>query len=187
MSSAIRRIVVTGSESTGKTTLAGELAERLGGVMCPEFSREYADFKGAPLDRHDVEAIAMGQIGREDRVAARASGVMVLDTDLFSTAVYGPEYYGELAPWIEREAVRRRADLYLLMDIDVPWVADPHRDRAHRRAEMHDLFRAMLEKHGLAYATISGSWSDRSQRAVDAAMRTAAVFSHLSPPPGPAP
>jgi NadR type nicotinamide-nucleotide adenylyltransferase len=164
----VRRLVVTGSESTGKTTLAGELAKQLGGVVCPEFAREYADTKGAPLDRHDVEAIAMGQIGREDRVAAGLPAIMVLDTDLFSTAVYGPEYYGELAPWIEREALHRRGDLYLLMDIDVPWVPDPRRDRGHRRHEVHALFRAILEKHGLAYVTISGSWDDRRERAVAA-------------------
>ncbi len=139
--------------------------------MCPEFAREYADFKGAPLDRYDVEAIAMGQIGREDRVSARGSGVMVLDTDLFSTAVYGREYYGELAPWIEREAMRRRGDLYLLMNIDVPWVADPRRDRGDRREEMDELFRAMLEKHGLTYVTISGSWRERRDRAVIEAAR----------------
>jgi HTH-type transcriptional repressor of NAD biosynthesis genes len=93
---------------------------------------------------------------------------MVLDTDLFSTAIYGPHYYGELEPWIEREAIRRKGDLYLLMDIDVPWIADPLRDRGEQREHMHALFRAMLERHGLNHVTISGSWAERNERAIAA-------------------
>ena len=165
----IRRVIVTGSESTGKTTLAATLAERFGTVATPEFSREYADERRVPLDRHDVEAIAVGQIAIEDRHAPRARrGLMLLDTDLFSTVVYGNHYYGAIASWIERVAVERRGDLYLLMDIDVPWIADPIRDRGGQRAEMHDLFRSVLERHGLPFVTISGSWGERFERAARA-------------------
>jgi HTH-type transcriptional repressor of NAD biosynthesis genes len=67
--------------------------------------------------------------------------------------------------------MRRRGDLYLLMNIDVPWVPDPRRDRGDRREEMDELFRAMLEKHGLPYVTVSGSWRERTDRAVNEATR----------------
>jgi len=165
----VRRIVVTGSESTGKTTLARMLADRYGTVATPEFSREYADARKVPLDRHDVEAIAVGQIATEDRWMRRAQrGLVFLDTDLFSTVVYGPHYYGSLQPWIERVALERRGDLYLLLDIDVPWVHDPIRDRGEQRAEVHALFRGMLERYGLPYVTISGDWGERFQRALGA-------------------
>ena len=163
----MRRIVVTGSESTGKTTLARMLGERFDTIATSEFSREYADARRVPLDQHDVEAIAVGQIATEDRFALRAQhGLMVLDTDLFSTVVYGPHYYGTLQPWIERAALARRADLYLLLDIDVPWVPDSIRDRGEMRAHMHGLFRAMLERYGLPFVTIGGAWSARYERAV---------------------
>ena len=162
----MRRIVVTGSESTGKTTLAGQLAERYGTVATPEFSREYAEERRVPLDRHDVEAIAVGQIALEERYRPRANGMLVLDTDLFSTVVYGPHYYGMLAPWIERMAIERRGDLYLLMDIDVPWSADAIRDRGAQRPEMHALFTGMLERYRLPFVTISGGWAERFDRAV---------------------
>jgi NadR type nicotinamide-nucleotide adenylyltransferase len=163
----MRRIVVTGSESTGKTTLARALGERLATVATPEFSREYADARGVPLDQHDVEAIAMGQIALEDRRGLEARhGLMVLDTDLFSTVVYGPHYYGTLQPWIERAALERRGDLYLLLDIDVPWVPDAIRDRGQHRAHMHSLFRGMLERYGLPFVTIGGRWGERYERAV---------------------
>ncbi len=163
----MRRIVVTGSESTGKTTLAQMLGERFDTIATSEFSRVYADARGVPLDQHDVEAIAMGQIAMEDRRAREARhGLMVLDTDLFSTVVYGPHYYGTLQPWIERAALERRGDLYLLLDIDVPWVPDAIRDRGEQRAHMHRLFRGMLERYGLPSVTIGGSWGDRYKRAV---------------------
>lgn len=165
----MRRIVITGSESTGKTTLAGMLAERYDTVATPEFSREYAAERGAPLDRHDVEAIALGQMHSEERWARRARrDLMVLDTDLFSTVVYGRHYYGSLQPWIERAALERRADLYLLLDIDVPWVADPIRDRGGQRAEMHALFRGMVDRYALPYVTIGGGWTERFESAIRA-------------------
>ncbi len=163
---SVRRIVVTGSESTGKTTLAGRLAERYETVAAPEFSRVYAEGRRVPLDRHDVEAIATGQIALEDRFRRRANGLLVLDTDLFSTVVYGPHYYGTLEPWIEHRAVERRGDLYLLMDIDVPWTPDPIRDRGEQRARMHALFRTVLERHGLNHVTIGGAWEQRFERSV---------------------
>ena len=69
-------VVVTGSESTGKTTLAADLARYFDGVFVPEFVRGYADEKtaatGLPLDASDVEPIARGQIAMHDRVVAQA-------------------------------------------------------------------------------------------------------------------
>jgi NadR type nicotinamide-nucleotide adenylyltransferase len=169
----VRRIVITGSESTGKTTLAGMLAARYDTVATPEFSRDYAGGRHVPLDRHDVEAIAIGQIHSEDRWTPRARhGQLVLDTDLFSTVVYGRHYYGSLQPWIERVALERRGDLYLFLDIDVPWVADPIRDRGSQRAEMHALFRDMLDRYGLPYVTIGGDWPERFESAIRAVSRS---------------
>ena len=175
----MRRIVITGSESTGKTTLATMLAERYDTVAVPEFSREYAAGRAAPLDRHDVEAIALGQVHSEDRWARRArNGLLVLDTDLFSTVVYGGHYYGSVQHWIERVALDRRGDLYLLLDIDVPWVADPIRDRGRQRGEMHALFRGMLDRYNLPSVTIGGDWGERFERATRAIMAVTSEEQH---------
>jgi len=168
----VQRVVVTGSESTGKTTLAADLARRFGTVWVPEYAGAYLDEKvattGLPLDASDVEPIARGQIAAEDRGAAMAKGLLVLDTDLVSTTVYARHYYGACPAWIEQAARDRRADLYLLCDIDVPWVADPRRDRPHLREHMHSLFVGAVEALGAPYVTIRGPWPDRLATAVAA-------------------
>ena len=168
----MKRVVVTGSECTGKTTLAGDLARQFGTVCVAEYAREYLDRKvattGLPLDERDVEPIARGQIAAEDRGAATAKGLLVLDTDLVSTTVYARHYYGACPAWIDQAARDRRGDLYLLCDIDVPWVADSVRDRAHHREHIHALFVEALNTLGAPYVLIRGSWAARLTTAVAA-------------------
>lgn len=166
-----RRIVVTGSECTGKTTLVRYLAERLGAPWVEEYSRRYADGKGAPLDASDVEPIARGQIEAADAAVPGPSGILVLDTDLVSTVVYARHYYGSCPRWIEEAALARRGDLYLLCHPDVPWVADGVRDRGERRAEMHALFAAALRALGAPVADVTGERGGREERALLAVRR----------------
>ncbi len=163
-----RRVTVTGSESTGKTWLAERLAARFGTIWSREFSREYALNKGAPLDASDVEPIARGQIRGEDEMLHRARGLAILDTDLVSTVVYAGHYYGQCPPWIDAAAQSRLAELYLLCDIDVPWVGDPARDRPHARREIHTAFTEQLERYGAQYVAIRGMWEEREAAAVAA-------------------
>lgn len=163
---APRRVVVTGSESTGKTTLAERLAAHYGTVWVPEYARAYLDGKGKPLDTSDVEPIARGQIAAEDAGARAANRVVILDTDLVSTTVYAEHYYVEYQAWILSAARERISELYLLCGIDVPWVPDPQRDRSHLREKMHALFRGRLAELGANVVDITGSWDDRWRRAV---------------------
>jgi NadR type nicotinamide-nucleotide adenylyltransferase len=164
-------VVVTGSESTGKTTLAADLARRLGGLFVPEYARRYADSKletGEALDASDVEPIARGTIALHDRVMKNARGLVVLDTDLVSTAVYARHYYGECPPWIDQSVRERHGDLYLLCDIDVPWVPGPHRDRPDARPEIHAMFAEAVKALGVPTVLIQGSWEDRFSAALAA-------------------
>lgn len=161
MEGIARRVVLTGSESTGKTTLTADLARHYGAIWVPEFVRGYAEWKGAPLDAGDVEPIALGQIAAQDIGLERAHDLLLLDTDLLSTAVYADHYYGGCPEWITEAVRARRADLYLLLDIDVPWTPDPQRDRPHDRATMHALFRNALEIRGFRFEEIRGGWRER--------------------------
>ncbi|MCH7825440.1 MAG: ATP-binding protein, partial [Acidobacteria bacterium] len=120
----MKRVVVTGSECTGKTTLAGALARHYQVPWVPEFARRFVSEKGAAPAFADVEAIARGQVALEDEVAATASTLLIQDTDLLSTVVYSHHYYGACPAWVEAALQERCADLYLLAGIDVPWVAD---------------------------------------------------------------
>ena len=162
----LRRVTVTGSESTGKTWLARQLAHRFTAPWVPEFSREYAVHKGAPLDASDVEPIARGQLRAENDVLRRARGVAILDTDLVSTVVYAEHYYGSCPVWIEQRARERLADLYLLCDIDVPWVADRVRDRPGAREEIHAAFAERLARYGAKSVVVRGNWEEREAKAV---------------------
>ena len=157
----MRKVVLTGGESTGKTELAHNLGEHYGAPVAEEFVRSYAAARGGQLGFGDHGPIAKGQMANEDEAIARATDLVILDTDLVSTVVYCEHYFGRCPPWIEEEAVRRAGDLYLLLKPDIPWIADGVRDRGDRRDEMHDLFRGKLESLGLRCVDIGG---DRKQR-----------------------
>jgi NadR type nicotinamide-nucleotide adenylyltransferase len=167
------RVVLIGPESTGKTWLAGELAARYGVPWSPEHARAYVERHGQALTGADVDPIGRGQREGEDAAIGRAralgSPLVVLDTDLVSTMVYSRHYYGDCPPWIEEEAARRVADLYLLHHVDVPWAPDGHqREQPERREELLALFRGTLLALGARVADVSGPWEERRRRAVAA-------------------
>ena len=163
-----RRVVITGSESTGKTTLARDLGAHFGAPWVSEFARDYADAQtiaGRMLDATDVEPIARGTIDRQDAALGSGAAIVFLDTDLVSTVVYARHYYGRCPPWIEAAARDRLGDLYLLCDIDVPWIPDGVRDVPHERAHMHTLFAEELRSLGAQVVLINGTWGARFQHA----------------------
>lgn len=163
------RVVLTGSECTGKTTLATELAARYETVWVPEYARAYVSSQGRPLVFADVEPIARGQIAAEDALARGDRTLLIQDADLVSTLVYSRHYYGDCPGWIADAARERLADLYLLLHADVPWIADGlQRDRPEARAEIHALFDASLRSLGAHVADVRGSWDERLTTAVNA-------------------
>jgi NadR type nicotinamide-nucleotide adenylyltransferase len=161
------RVVLTGSESTGKTTLAGRLAAHYGVRHVPEFVREYAAAKQSPLEFADHGPIARGQMAMEDEAIAREKTLVIQDTDLLSTVVYCDHYFGSCPRWIIDAARARRPDLYLLCEIDVPWIEDGIRDRGHMREDMQVLFRAAVRASGAPYVVIEGHAEERFAAAVD--------------------
>ncbi len=153
-----RRICLTGPESTGKT----ELAKALGLPWVPEFAREYAETHGNDLSAADVEPIARGEIANLDLATG---DVVILDTDLISTVVYARSYYGSCPAWIEEEARNRRADLYLLLDTDLPWNPDAARDASgDAREDLFDAFRRALDEFETRWEIVSGTFEQRLER-----------------------
>jgi NadR type nicotinamide-nucleotide adenylyltransferase len=162
------RAVLTGSECTGKTTLATRLAAHYGIQFVPEFVREYAANKTGALDFADHGPIARGQIALEDEAIARAGSLVVQDTDLLSTVVYCDHYFGRCPRWIIDAARARRPDVYLLCEIDLPWVADGIRDRGDMREDMQTLFRAAVRASGAPFVVIEGDAGHRVAKAIEA-------------------
>lgn len=172
----LARIVVIGSESTGKTDLTTWLAEAIGVPWSAEYAREYAVARGggALLTAADVDPIARGQLALERAAAeaarAAAAPLVLHDTDLLSTAVYAEAYYGPDAvpEWVRHAALVRQADLYLFCDIDVPWHSDPVRDATADRAAMQDQFERALAARRVPVVRIGGSVEARREAALAA-------------------
>ena len=157
-------VCLIGPECTGKTTLAGRLATHFDAPWVPEFAREYALRAGRALTVDDVIPIATGEMALLDTAAP--GGLRILDTDLVSTVVYSLYYYGACPEWIEREAASRRADLYLLLDVDVPWSVDAVRDSEDARADLYAAFVSALTAIEARVVSINGSWEERFAGAV---------------------
>lgn len=171
------RVCTIGAESTGTTTLAADLAGSLGTVWVPEYGREYSlekfDAGDDSWTSAEFTAIAAEQARREDEAARECDRVLVCDTDAFATAVWHERYMGERSPAVEHIAEDRRRPgteigLYLLTDVDIPFVQDGYRDGRHIREWMHHRFVERLTETRRPYRLISGTRAARLAAARDA-------------------
>ncbi|QHT67459.1 ATP-binding protein [Rhodocytophaga rosea] len=164
----VKKIVLFGPESTGKTTLAQQLAAHYHTVWIPEYSRTYQEEQGRPLNISDVIPIARGQIRLEEEAFPKANNILICDTDILETKVYSEVYNGACPPWLLDTIPRRLADLYLLTQVDLPWIPDGIRDRPDDREQMYALFKKELYQLQLPFAEIWGSYQHRFVKAVEA-------------------
>jgi NadR type nicotinamide-nucleotide adenylyltransferase len=173
-----RRIVLTGPEASGKTTLAAALARHFRSPWLPEAARAYAVEVKRELTLEDVEPIARRAVAAEDRALATSPPLLLLDTDLISTVVYSRHYYGTCAQWIIDEARARRGDLYLLCKPDLPWESDGVRDRPEQRDEMFALFDAALTEFACTSIEVAGKGMIRERAALTATNALVAAAGH---------
>ena len=176
MSGAIRRVVVFGTESTGKSTLAERLAVRFGEPWAEEFVREFWEIKAGKITGEDLGTIALGQIANEERAVAAAGRVVFLDTDLLTCTLWDDVLFpGACPPWVRAEAEERARGvaLWLLCDTDVPFEPDPQRSfpDAAGRARGRKIWREALEQRGLPYVEIGGTRVERERLAVEAVQK----------------
>ncbi|HXC54709.1 MAG TPA: ATP-binding protein [Rhizomicrobium sp.] len=175
----MRTVCLHGPESTGKTTLASELAEHFAAVAVPEYGRLYCEIFGNDCDMEDLRAIRRGHDLLAAAARRKAGSLIVFDTDAVMTAVWADILLGERPADLDR--IDDPADLYLLCDIDVPFVQDGIRyfpDQA-TRARMFVHTRVELERRGLPFVTVTGSRFVRLSTAIDA---IAAKFPEVSAP-----
>lgn len=173
MSSTIKRVVLFGTESTGKTTLAERLAERFGEPWAEEFVREFWEIKEGKIGPGDLGTIALGQMANEDRAAAQARQVVFCDTELLTCTLWDDVLFPGACPaWVRAEAETRARGvaLWLLCDTDVPFEPDPQRSfpDALGRARARQLWRDALRSRGLPFVDVRGTWAEREEIAVAA-------------------
>jgi HTH-type transcriptional repressor of NAD biosynthesis genes len=164
------KVVLFGPESTGKSTLAQQLAVHYSTVFVPEYSRIYAEMKllcDEPLTKDDVVEIAEGQLKLETQLIPKANKIIFCDTDLLETKVYSEMYYnGYCPPQLEDFAKKKTCDLYLLTSVDLPWIADTVRDKPEAREEQFKTFETALKSYNKPYEIIKGNKDERLQNAI---------------------
>ncbi len=172
----VSRIVIFGTESTGKTTLAQRLATHFGEPWSAEYVREFWDANAGKITAGDLDAIARGQIANEEAAAAQASRVVFHDTDLLTCVLWDDLLFpGACPPWVRAlaEERSRREGVYLLCDADVPFAPDPQRcfrdDSARER--VRQLFQTELVTRELPMMEIRGDWPERERAAIAAVER----------------
>lgn len=162
------KVVVIGPESTGKTTLAQALAAHFNTNWVPEFARIYLDELKRPYKESDLLQIARGQLEMEDTALSQANERLFCDTDLRVIKIWSLYRYGRVNDWISEQISHRLYDLYLLMDIDLPWKPDPQREHPHERAKLLGQYRQELHASSIPYVLISGKGPNRLERAIEA-------------------
>lgn len=167
----VRRVCVFGPESTGKTTLARQLADRFGTALVPEYARGYLEARNGAVAAGDMEPIGRGQRASEDALARNANRVLICDTDVLLTTIWSEVLFGAVPAGLAAAAAAQSCDLYLLTDVDVPWVADPVRYCPDDRAGFFRRCEAVLANRGRDYVKLSGNAEARFStacRAVEA-------------------
>ncbi|MDO7850136.1 aldose epimerase family protein [Hymenobacter convexus] len=179
------RISLTGPESTGKTTLAAQLAAHYGTSFAPEFAREYLADSGPHYTLEDLEEIARGQLQAEATAEAHAHRLVFSDTDLLVIKIWAEHSFGICPEWILRRIDQQQYDLVLLMGVDLPWQPDPLREHPHLRQQFYDLYLRELRERMSNFAEISGDAARRFAQArflVDELLGSAAPSTLLKEP-----
>ncbi len=162
----LKRISITGPESSGKTWLAENLARYYNTFFVEEYSREYLEIHGADYVLEDVINIAKGQLERENEVAQKSKNLLFCDTDLLVTKIWCEVVFGSCPEWIENQFSKHVYDLYLLCCPDIPWEPDPLRENPDDRDQLFELYQSVLIENGLPFKIVRGLGEVRLENAI---------------------
>ncbi len=151
----MKRVLIVGAESTGKTTLAMALAEHYRTTWVPEFGRLYTEARRPS-----------GELWRSEEFTFIANRVLISDTDAFATAIWHERYLGQPSADVLTIAAGRTYDLYVLTDVDTPFVPDDIRDGESIRDWMHKRFEDKLSRMGMPVLLASGPHEQRLKAAI---------------------
>tara|TARA_B100001029_G_C14882525_1_gene350772 strand:- start:156 stop:716 length:561 start_codon:yes stop_codon:yes gene_type:complete len=166
-----KRIVIYGPESTGKTTLANDLANHYKTKFVPEYAREYLqkkwDLYKEKCSLDDLINIALGQIKIENKMISKSDKFIFCDTNILVTKVWSETHFsGYCSPEIKNILKSVRYDYYFLTNVDVKWVKDDLRDRPYNRKVMFNYFKNQLNINKTQYSIVSGDREERLKKAI---------------------
>ena len=162
----LKKIVITGPESTGKSTLAKNLAQRFGVKHTLEQARMYLNGLDRPYEFEDLERIGALQLETEDHWSDGTHPLLFCDTDLITIKIWSEFKYGKVSERLLEWINSREYDLYLLCRPDVPWIPDPLRENPHNRDLLFDLHVEELNRLGKVFEIIEGNWDQRTANAI---------------------
>jgi len=171
---AIKKFVAIGPESTGKSTLCGQLAEHYQTAWVPEYAREYLETNGNAYTYDDLLTIARGQINLEETIVNRQSSIVnkrpiFIDTDMYVMKVWCEFVFNKCHNWILNRIAERKYDGYLLCNVDLPWVKDNLREYPDlkTREKLYHIYKDIMINQSMPWVDISGSYNERLQKAKD--------------------
>jgi len=173
----LKKIVIIGPESTGKSTLCEQLAAHYHTDWVPEYAREYLMTHGTNYKYEDLMTIAKGQLALEEAYAARLladdpkdphSKLLFVDTDMYVMKVWSEFVFGKCDPWILEQILLRKYDGYLLCRTDLPWTADELREYPDpvTREKLFHIYKDCLINQDTPWSEISGQADQRLEGAI---------------------
>ncbi|MFT3703526.1 MAG: ATP-binding protein [Agriterribacter sp.] len=173
----LKKIVIIGPESTGKSSLCDNLAEYYDTAWCKEYAREYLLEHGTDYSFDDLLTIAKGQLRLENIATetvrmlrqedANASPLLFIDTDMYVMKVWCEYVFDKCHNWILDRVVERKYDLYLLCNIDLPWVKDELREYPdlENRERLYHIYKDIMINQSTPWIDISGDYEQRFEKA----------------------
>ncbi len=161
------KIAIMGPESTGKSRISKELASHYQTIWVPEFAREYCSKLNRPATLEDELEILEGQIRLESSLAPLARDILILDTMFLTVKIYSEHVFKTYPSEVDQYLISNPYDLFLLMDIDLPWEEDPLREFPQLRSYFLEIHKLEIEALGVPYFLISGVGEERMNSAIN--------------------
>lgn len=169
------RVVLTGPECTGKSTLAAHLARRFGAPAAMEYARIFLEERGPDYDFGLLAEMARGHAAYQRERVLESEPIGVFDTDLINYKIWCEVVYGRCHREILEAIDREENHVYLLCAADVPWEPDPLRENPNDRPALFELHRREIERLGREYRVVEGLGEERV-RSAERAFRELAGF-----------
>jgi NadR type nicotinamide-nucleotide adenylyltransferase len=161
----LNKIVISGPESSGKTTLFEELCASLAINGVTEYARDYINGLDRAYNYQDLLEIAKGQFNYEQNMLKSNSCLILTDTDLLTLEIWCEFKYGKCHPFILDKLRINLPDFYLLCYPDIPWEFDPQRENPSDRLGLFNIYEDKIKSIGVDYQIIKGEKSDRLKSA----------------------